>query len=154
MGISNSNHRKIPDSNDRYNQINSENVLESTHACLSDFIPLGNRESIKLNDFVKVVIGFSQNAVNLLPVSKTIKQKILYEIGVEPFDFEKIKSIYKIGRHWISEKNRHNPNVYGECQPILRNGKFSFTIAMENNAPKKIFHYFLYHEIDHMVGYL
>lgn len=62
--------------------------------------------------------------------------------------------IYKIGRQRLSENNRNKPNVYGECKTHWRNGTFSFTIAMENNAPKKLFLYFLYHEIDHMVGYL
>jgi len=121
---------------------------------MTDFIPLGNGEFINRKNFIDSVKEYSAKAVHLLPVGGMIKQKILQEIGIQPYDAEKINSIYKIGRQWISKQNRNNPNVYGECQPILKNGKFSFTIAMENNAPKKLFMYFLYHEIDHMVGYL
>ncbi|MET3536718.1 hypothetical protein [Chryseobacterium limigenitum] len=119
-----------------------------------DFIPLENGESINRKKFIDSVKEYSAKAVHLLPVGGMIKQKILQEIGIQPYDAGKINTIYKIGRQRISPQNRNRSNVYGECQPILKNGKLSFTIAMENNAPKKLFMYFLCHEIDHMVGYL
>ncbi len=127
---------------------------ENIHQAVTDTIALGNGESIDLYHFLETIKLYSFKAVNLLPVEHAIKQKILQEIGVQPIDNQKIKSIYKIGRQWISQKNKNNFNVYGECQPTYRNGRFSFIIAMENKAPKKLFQYFLYHEIDHMVGYL
>ena len=129
------------------------NTLEQPRQWVAD-IPLGNGESINTSHFLQHIKEFSSKAVNLLPVSGAIKKKILQEIGVEPFDKHKIREIYKLWRQRISQTNRTNLNVYGECQPKYKDGKFSFIIAMENNAPKKLFLHFLYHEIDHMVWYL
>lgn len=124
--------------------------LETPRPAVAD-IPLGNGESINTSDFLQHIKLYSLKAVNLLPVSEDAKKKVLQEIGIEPFNNNKIREIYKLGRQRISQNNRTNPNVYGECQPKYEDGGFSFIIAMENNAPKKVFLYFLYHEIDHMV---
>lgn len=54
--------------------------------CLTDEIPLQDRESIRLNDFLTYVQEYSMKAVHLLPVDLMIKQKILQDIGIKPYD--------------------------------------------------------------------
>lgn len=130
------------------------NSLEANHSVHIDKISLKNWESINLQEFLDSVKTNSIKATNQLPVSQIVKQKILADIWILPYDLQKIKSIYKIGRQWMSQNNRNNPYVLWECQPNYKDWKFSFVIAMENNAPKKLFNYFFYHEIDHMVWYL
>ena len=87
------------------------NHIETPRAMHINSIHLKNGESINIQQLLKSIEDNSMKAVNQLPVNQSVKQKILEEIGIIPYDFKKIKSIHKIGRQRISAKNRGNLNV-------------------------------------------